>query len=131
VGVGEIDGVGEVVGVGVGEGVGEIDGVGEVVGVGVGEGDGLTIATPLFQTNFLPLFTQVNFLPKCDLVVANFAQADPAFGGVADRDGADDTKRDATRNRGIESRSFIERECEPLIAWGRRPLACRSLEVAL
>jgi hypothetical protein len=39
------------------------------VGAGLGEGDAIgtgatvLIATPLFQTNFLPIFTQVNFLP--------------------------------------------------------------------
>jgi hypothetical protein len=86
---------------------------------------------PLFQTNFLPFFTQVNFLPKCDLVAPNFEQAAPAFGGVADWDGANDTKRDATRKRGIESRNFIKRECGKLIASGRCPLACRWRVVGL
>ena len=49
------------VGVGVGVGVGVVTGVG--VGVGVATGVGLATGTPLFHTSFLPLFTQVYFLP--------------------------------------------------------------------
>ena len=47
------------VGVGVGVGVGVATGV----GVGVATGVGLAMVTPLFHTSFLPLFTQVYFLP--------------------------------------------------------------------
>jgi hypothetical protein len=57
------------VGVGVGVGVGVE--VGVEVGVGVGEGCGFDIATPLFQTSFLPLFTHVYFFPlKVDVAPA-------------------------------------------------------------
>ena len=53
------------VGVGVALTVGVGVGVGVATGVGVGDatGTGLAIATPLFHTNFLPLFTHVYFLP--------------------------------------------------------------------
>ena len=64
-------------GVGVGVGVGVAVGVG--VGVGVTVGVGLIIATPLFHTNFLPLFTHVNFLPFAVAVTPTFLQLSPAF----------------------------------------------------
>jgi len=73
------------VGVGVGVGVEVTSGVGEGVGLGVGngvgaeDGFGFGIATPLFQTNFLPLFTHVNFLPLAVAVVPTFLQASPAL----------------------------------------------------
>ena len=53
--------MGVATGVGVGVGVGVATGIGDGVAVGVG----LTtaIATPLFHTSRLPLFTQVYFLP--------------------------------------------------------------------
>jgi predicted membrane protein len=54
--------------VGVGVGVGSGVGVGEGVGVGVGVGVGFLIATPLFQTSFLPDLTQVNLMPLVVLV---------------------------------------------------------------
>ena len=47
--------------VGVGVGIAVALGVGS--GVGVTTGFGFAIATPLFQTSFLPLFTHVYFLP--------------------------------------------------------------------
>jgi hypothetical protein len=49
------------VSVGVGVGIAVALGVGS--GVGVTTGFGFAIATPLFQTSFLPLFTHVYFLP--------------------------------------------------------------------
>ncbi len=52
-----------VVGVGTGVGVGATVWVGVGVGIGVATGAGFGTATPLFQTNFLPLFTHVYFLP--------------------------------------------------------------------
>jgi hypothetical protein len=51
------------VGVGVGVGVGIAVALGVGSGVGVTTGFGFAIATPLFQTSFLPLFTHVYFLP--------------------------------------------------------------------
>ena len=68
--------------VGVGSGVG--DGVGSGVGDGVvaGEGFGPGTKTPLFQTSFFPLFTQVNFLPPAVIVCPAFLQAEPGFGAV-------------------------------------------------
>ncbi len=61
---------------------------------GVGEGDGfgrgvVFSTTPLFQSNFFPTFTQVNFLPFEIEVLPNFLQVDPeltaasAFSGRA------------------------------------------------
>jgi hypothetical protein len=54
------------VGVGVGSGVGVGDGEG--VGVGVAIGVAFLIATPLFQTSFLPDLTQVYLTPFVVLV---------------------------------------------------------------
>jgi len=58
-------GVGVVVGVGEGAEVGALDGLGvgdaEVPKVLDSKAD--LVDTPLLQTNFLPLFTQVNLLP--------------------------------------------------------------------
>jgi hypothetical protein len=74
-----------IVGVGVGVGVAEGVGVGVGVAVGVAEGVGLgaAVATPLFQTNFFPLFTHVNFLPPAVIVCPAFLHALPALGTVA------------------------------------------------
>jgi hypothetical protein len=68
-------------GITVGVGVGEADGVGSTVGTGVGISAGLGFATvmPLFQTSFLPLFTQVNFLPLAVAVTPTFLQESPAL----------------------------------------------------
>jgi len=52
-------GVGITITVGVGVGVAEGEGVGVVVATGAG----FATATPLFQTNFVPFFIQVYFLP--------------------------------------------------------------------
>ena len=78
-------GSGVCVGVTVGVGVGVAEGVGVAVGVGVAEGVGVgtTTVTPLFHTSFLPLFTQVYFLPPAVIVWPAFLQALPAFGAVA------------------------------------------------
>ena len=51
------------VGVAEGEGVGVGVEEGEGVGVGVATGAGFATITPLFQTNFVPFFIQVYFLP--------------------------------------------------------------------
>ena len=68
-------------GVGDGNAVGVELGVGEATGVGVadGVGFGTEIATPLFQTSFLPLFMQVNFLPLAVAVAPAFLQLSPAL----------------------------------------------------
>jgi len=71
--VGGAEGVAEGVGIGVAEGVGV--GVAEGVGIGVG----LTIATPLFHSNFFPDLTQVNFIPATTAVAPAFVQGAPAF----------------------------------------------------
>ncbi len=51
----------------------------EGVGDGEGVGVGLLIATPLFQTNFLPDLTQVNFLPEAMEVDPALAQLAPVL----------------------------------------------------
>ena len=77
VGVGVTEGVGS--GVGDGEGVG----VGVGFGVGVATGEGFLIATPLFQTSFVPDLMQVNFFPDAVAVDPAFVHFDPAFGAAA------------------------------------------------
>ena len=72
-------GVGVGVGVGVGSGVGD----GEGVGVGVATGAGFFIATPLFQTSFVPDLMQVNFLPEAVAVDPAFVHLAPALGAAA------------------------------------------------
>ena len=64
---------------GVGDGVGVGVGVGDGVGVGVG----FLIATPLFQTSFVPDFMQVNFLPEAVAVAPTLAHLAPALGVAA------------------------------------------------
>jgi hypothetical protein len=92
VGVGVLDGVGVGVGVGVcagvAAGVADVDSVGDGVTSGVAdavcEGVGVTFTTtPLFQTNFLPDFTQVYFLPLYICVAFNFVHVAPGFGVFA------------------------------------------------
>jgi hypothetical protein len=75
-----MEGDGEALGV-VGVGAEVTSGVGEGVGLGVGvkDGFGFAIATPLFQTSFLPLFRHVNFLPLAVAVVPTFLQVSPAL----------------------------------------------------
>jgi hypothetical protein len=70
-GVGETYTVGEGLGVGVGEAAG--------AGIGVTTGFGLATATPLFQTNFLPLLIHVNFFPFETVALPAFLQISPAF----------------------------------------------------
>ena len=74
-------GVGDGVGVGVGVGVAFGLGVGST-GLNTGLGDGFgtaLIATPLFQTSFVPDLMQVNFLPKADAVAPALAHLVPAL----------------------------------------------------
>ena len=71
-GVGETLGVEVEVAVGLGVGVG--DGVIEGFGVGFGPTE-----TPLFHTNFFPLFMQVYFFPFAVAVDPTFLQVSPAF----------------------------------------------------
>jgi hypothetical protein len=77
--------VGVGVGVGVGTGEGEGVGVGSGVGVSVGvaTGAGFLIATPLFQTSFVPDLTQVNFFPPAVAVVPALVHLAPALGAAA------------------------------------------------
>ena len=51
--------------------------------VGVGAGVGLTTATPLLHTSFLPLFTHVYFLLPTVIDWPAFLHTDPGFGAVA------------------------------------------------
>ncbi len=63
------------VGVGDGSGVG----VGVGVRVGVSTGVGFLIVMPLFQTSFLPDFTQVNLMPLMVLVCPALLQVVPGL----------------------------------------------------
>jgi hypothetical protein len=56
---------------------------GETEDVGVGVGVGLLIATPLFQTRFLPDLIQVNFLPLAVAVAPALVHLAPALGVAA------------------------------------------------
>jgi hypothetical protein len=82
-------GVGVGVAVGGGTGVGIDDGVGAGVGstglnTGFGDGFGAAlIATPLFQTSFVPDLIHVNFLPDAVAVVPAFVHLAPALGVAA------------------------------------------------
>jgi hypothetical protein len=82
-------GVGVGVAVSVGTGVGIDDGVGAGVGstglnTGFGDGFGAAlIATPLFQTSFVPDLTQVNFLPEAVAVAPALVHLAPALGVAA------------------------------------------------
>ena len=97
-------GSGVFVGVGVGVGVGVAVAVAVAVGVGVGvaKGFGAATATPLFHTNFLPLFTHVYFLPPDVMLCPALLQTLPAFGAVAAwATEAIKTKESSTGNRRI------------------------------
>ncbi len=82
------------IGAGVGVGVGDRSGVDVGVGVGVGSGIGVAIgvttgvgglmATPLFQTSFVPDLIHVNFLPAAVAVDPAFAHLAPALGAAND-----------------------------------------------
>ncbi len=83
IGVGVGVGVGVNVGVGVGVGVADGEGVGVGVTVGVATGVGGLMATPLFQTSFLPDLMQVNFFPPAVAVAPIFVHLAPALGVAA------------------------------------------------
>jgi hypothetical protein len=70
-------GVGAAIGVGLGVGS-----TGFKTGLGDGFGAAL-IATPLFQTSFLPDFTHVNFLPEAVAVAPALVHLTPALGVAA------------------------------------------------
>ena len=80
-------GVGNCVAVGVGVGTGVSDGVGVgSTGLKTGLGDGFgaaLIATPLFQTSFVPDLTQVNFFPDAVAVAPALVHLAPALGVAA------------------------------------------------
>lgn len=76
--------VGELLGVGVGEGEFDGVGVGEELGVGITVVSEAAIAMPLLHTNFLPFFTQVNVLPDAICFFPTFVQTAPVFGAAAD-----------------------------------------------
>ena len=100
------------VGVGIGIGIGVDVGVGSGVGVGVastglktGFGDGFgaaLIATPLFQTSFVPDLTQVNFLPDAVAVVPALVHLAPAF--TAAKVGAEIRDKDSARASNTRAR---------------------------
>jgi hypothetical protein len=99
-------------GVGVGIGIGVDVGVGSGVGVGVGStglntgfGDGFgaaLIATPLFQTSFVPDLTHVNFLPDAVAVVPALVHLAPAF--TAAKVGAEIRDKDSARASNTRAR---------------------------
>jgi hypothetical protein len=104
VGVGVGVGAGVGVGVGVGSGIGDGDGVGIGAGVGVGvaTAEGFLIATPLFQTSFVPDLMQVNFFPLAVAVVPAFVHLTPAL--AAAKDGAANRDRHSKRARNKRER---------------------------
>ena len=95
------------VGVGVGMGVGVAEGVGEGVGEGssglkTGLSDGFgaaLIATPLFQTSFVPDLTQVNFLPDAVAVVPALLHLAPALAAANDGAAMRDSDSKSARNK--------------------------------
>jgi hypothetical protein len=101
-------GVGVGVAVSVGTGVGIDDGVGAGVGstglnTGFGDGFGAAlIATPLFQTSFVPDLTHVNFFPDAVAVVPAFVHFAPAL--TAAKEGAAIRERDTSRATKIRER---------------------------
>ena len=58
-------------------------GVGEGIGDGVATGEGFLIATPLFQTSFVPDLMHVNFLPDAVAVDPALVHLAPALGVAA------------------------------------------------
>ena len=89
---------------GVGVGVGVAVGVGST-GVKTGLGDGFgaaLIATPLFQTSFVPDLIHVNFLPDAVAVVPAFVHLAPAL--TAAKEGAAIRERDTSRATKIRER---------------------------
>ena len=65
--------------VGEGDAVAEGFGDGVAGGVTTGSGFGFVTTTPLFQTSFFPLLTQVNFLPFTVAVLPAFLHGSPAL----------------------------------------------------
>jgi hypothetical protein len=51
--------------------------------MGVATGEGFLIATPLFQTSFVPDLMQVNFFPDAVAVDPAFVHLVPALGAAA------------------------------------------------
>ena len=100
--------------VGVGVGVGDGSCVGAGVGVGctglnTGLGDGFgtaLIATPLFQTSFVPDLIQVNFLPEAVAVAPTFAHLSPVF--TAAKDGT--VNREINKKRVRNKRERVIRQ---------------------
>ena len=101
IGAGVGVGVGVCVGVevGVGSGVGDGEGVG--VGVGDTTGAGFLIATPLFQTSFVPDLTQVNFFPPAVAVAPALVHLAPAL--TAAFEGAVIKERESITERRIRN----------------------------
>ena len=93
-------GVGATTGVGVGVGVG-VASTGLKTGLGDGFGAAL-IATPLFQTSFVPDLTHVNFFPDAVAVVPAFVHFAPAL--TAAKEGAAIRERDTSRATKIRER---------------------------
>jgi hypothetical protein len=89
---------------GVGVGVGVAVGVGST-GLKTGFGDGFgaaLIATPLFQTSFVPDLIHVNFFPDAVAVVPALLHLAPAL--TAAKEGADIRERDTSRATKIRER---------------------------
>jgi hypothetical protein len=99
VGVGVGIGIGVDVGVGVGSGVGDGEGNGVAIGDGIGAA---LIATPLFQTSFVPDLTHVNFLPDAVAVVPALVHLAPAF--TAAKVGAEIRDKDSARASNTRAR---------------------------
>jgi hypothetical protein len=93
-------GVGATTGVGVGVSVG-VASTGLKTGLGDGFGAAL-IATPLFQTSFVPDLTHVNFFPDAVAVVPAFVHFAPAL--TAAKEGAAIRERDTSRATKIRER---------------------------
>ena len=95
-------GVGVEIGVGVSVGIGSGVGVGVGVATGVVTGEGFLIATPLFQTSFVPDLMQVNFLPDAVAVDPALVHLAPAF--TAAKDGTVMRDMDSKRPRNKRER---------------------------
>ena len=74
-------------------------GVGVGVGVGVAAGEGLFIATPLFQTSFVPDLTQVNFFPPETEVAPTFVHLAPALAAAKEGPAIRDSDSKRARNK--------------------------------
>jgi len=105
IGAALVEGVGVGVGVAEGVGIGVAEGVGVGVAEGVGVGVGLTIATPLFHSNFFPDLTQVNFIPATTEVAPAFVQGAPADGEAAETEVG--VSREATKMVSVAQTIFL------------------------